>query len=149
MYARKLVSVEDPKGAYLEGVNKQKITDQIVGERVLRKLYDDDQIEVCEKFFCLYLNRNNEVIGHALISQGSATGTMVEVKFIIKFALDMNAQAIVLSHNHPSGKLSPIQPDITITNKIKQAAKLFDIQLLDHIIITKESSYSSANNGHL
>ena len=112
----------------------------------IRQFYQGD-IEIYESFFLLLLNNSNQTIGYAKISQGGVTSTVVDVKIIAKYAVDSLATGIILAHNHPSGNLNPSSADISITNKVKEAMKLFDIAVLDHIILTADSFYSFANNG--
>lgn len=109
-----------------------------------------DTIEHVEEFKILLLNRSNKVLGTAPISLGGTSGTVTDVKIILQYALKINAQGIIICHNHPSGALNPSESDTKITHKISEAAKLLDIQLLDHIIITPhEGYYSFADNGIL
>lgn len=102
-----------------------------------------------EQFWVLLLNRANRLVHRQQVSLGGSTGTVVEVKQIIKFALDWRANSIVLGHNHPSGNINPSEPDKNITQKIKQAALLFDIQVLDHIIVGENAYFSFADEGEL
>jgi DNA repair protein RadC len=112
----------------------------------IRQFYSDD-IEIYESFFILLLNRQNKTIGYAKISQGGVAGTVVDAKIIIKYIVDTLASAVVLCHNHPSGNLNPSTQDIAITEKLVNAVKLVDSQVLDHIILTPDSFYSFADNG--
>ena len=102
-----------------------------------------------EEFRVLYLNRSNRVVEHKKISQGGVSGTVIDVRIILKFAIEVLASSLIISHNHPSGNLQPSEADIQITRKIKEAAKLHDIQLLDHIIISDKHYYSFADEGVL
>lgn len=103
-----------------------------------------------EEFYVILLNRANKVIGHRQISSGGVSGTVVDVKLIFKEALQALASGIVALHNHPSGNLKPSEADIKLTRKIKDAAKLLDIQLLDHLIISGDKGYYSfADEGML
>lgn len=102
-----------------------------------------------ERFWLLMLNRANKLIHREPISTGSSTGTVVETKQIVKLALDWRANGLILGHNHPSGSLTPSSADILLTRKIKEAAELFEIKLLDHIIVGDNSYYSFADNGTL
>lgn len=99
-----------------------------------------------EYFYVLYLNRNNQVLGAHQLSKGGFTGTVVDVRVIFQVALKACACSIILAHNHPSGNLEPSDADRQITQKVKDAAKLLEIQVLDHIIVTSESFYSFADN---
>ena len=102
-----------------------------------------------EEFWVLYLNNANKIIYKAQLSKGGITGTVVDVRLLLKTAIEQNALGIILTHNHPSGKLIPSESDIQVTQKIKTAAKQLDICLLDHIIITEQSYYSFADDGIL
>ncbi len=113
----------------------------------LRKLWQEDTIEYREQFYVLYLNRSNTVLGYFLHSIGGVAGTMVDVRQILGIALKANASSIIVSHSHPSGNLKTSEADKSITRKIVEAAKLFDISVLDHLILTKSSYYSFADEG--
>ena len=114
----------------------------------IRKFYYDD-IGIYESFFILLLNRANNTIGHAKISQGGIVGTVVDVRIIAKYCVESLCSSVVLSHNHPSGNLKPSEADIRITKQVKDALKLFDVVVLDHIILTEDSYYSFADEGTL
>ncbi len=98
-----------------------------------------------EEFWVLYLNRSHRVIDQVKISQGGVSGTVIDVRIILKHAIEKLASSIIISHNHPSGNLEPSTSDIQITKKIKQAADFHDIQVLDHIIIGGQHYYSFAD----
>lgn len=100
-----------------------------------------------EVFKILLLNRQNKIIKIQELSSGGVTGTVVDPKMIFKEALDYLACGIILCHNHPSGNLKPSQSDIDLTNKIKSAGSLFDINVLDHLIISSEGYFSFADEG--
>ncbi|MDD2195553.1 MAG: DNA repair protein RadC [Bacteroidales bacterium] len=99
-----------------------------------------------EEFWVLLLNRANKIIERVKISEGGYTATTVDVRKIMKTALEHQAIGLILCHNHPSGNHNPSNEDINITAKIKQAAKTLDISLLDHVIITHGKCYSMADN---
>lgn len=100
-----------------------------------------------EEFWMLMLNRANSVIKKELISRGGIAGTVVDSKLIFKTALENYACSIIICHNHPSGNLKPSEQDIKITKNIKEAGKIMEIQLLDHLIITERGFYSFADEG--
>jgi len=100
-----------------------------------------------EEFWVLYLNNSNKVIFKSQLSKGGMTGTIVDVRLVFKIALEQNATSIILSHNHPSGKLQPSDADVQMTKKIKNAGKELDIPVLDHLIITERGYYSFADEG--
>jgi DNA repair protein RadC len=102
-----------------------------------------------EIFAVVYLNRSNKINHFEIISKGGITGTVADPRVILKKALEQDATAIVLCHNHPSGNLKPSTADEELTQKIKEAAKYFDIRVLDHIIVSEEGYYSFADEGIL
>lgn len=102
-----------------------------------------------EEFWILLLNRANNVISKFQISKGGVTGTIVDPKLIFKKAIECTASGIILCHNHPSGNRHPSDADISLTKKISEAGRLFDIHVLDHIIIAGETYYSFADEGKL
>jgi DNA repair protein RadC len=85
-------------------------------------------------------------IAYMKLSQGGLKGTVVDIKMIIKVAIDLLAQGIVLCHNHPSGNLMPSKEDKKFTRQIKEASALFEIEIIDHIILTKDSYFSFLEN---
>lgn len=126
-----------------------KITCSNDAYEVIRQFYGDD-LGIFESFFILLLNRANNTIGYAKISQGGISGTIIDVKIIAKYAIDCLASGIILAHNHPSGNLTPSSADIDITRKITEVLKLMDVQVLDHIILTENNGITSmADDGLL
>ena len=95
-----------------------------------------------EEFWILYLNNSNKVIYKYQLSKGGITGTIVDIRLVFKVALEQNATAIILAHNHPSGTLVPSEADKQITKKLKMAGDNLDIKVLDHIIVTEKDYYS-------
>lgn len=104
---------------------------------------------ISEEFWVIYLNNSNKVIGKEKLSAGGITGTVVDVRLLFKSAIDRLATSIILAHNHPSGTLRPSQADIKLTNKVKEAGKILDVQLLDHLIVADTGYYSFADEGSL
>ena len=102
-----------------------------------------------EEFWVLFLNNSNKVVFKTNLSKGGLTGTVVDVRILFKLALEQQATGLILAHNHPSGKLKPSEADLSITRKIKEASKLLEITLLDHLIITEHGFYSFADEGVL
>jgi DNA repair protein RadC len=105
--------------------------------------WDQDSIEHVEEFKLNLLTRSNKVLGIASISKGGISGTVTDVRIILQYAIKANASGLIICHNHPSGNLQPSESDLTITKKVKDSAKLMDIQLLDHLIIIPERRYYS------
>ena len=102
-----------------------------------------------EVFIAVYMNRSNKIQHHEVISTGGITGTIADPRIILKRALEHDATSIILCHNHPSGSLKPSKADEALTWKIKEAARYFDISILDHIIVSEEGYYSFADEGLL
>lgn len=102
-----------------------------------------------EEFWVMFLSRNNKVLDTQMIGRGGISGTVADVRVILKMAIEHLASGIILAHNHPSGNLSPSNADMTLTHKVKESAKLMDIAVLDHLIITDTSYYSFADNGKM
>lgn len=100
-----------------------------------------------EEFWVLYLNNSNKVIYKSQLSKGGITGTVVDVRLIFKMALEHNATSIILSHNHPSGKLLASEADKEITKKLIFAGEQLDVKVLDHIIITENGYLSFQDEG--
>lgn len=109
--------------------------------------WDRDKLELLEQFRILLTNRANKVMGVVEISSGGISGTTADPKLIFATALKACASGIILAHNHPSGNLKPSQSDLDLTRKLKEAGKLLDIQVLDHLIITSEGYMSFADEG--
>ena len=102
-----------------------------------------------EEFWVLLLNRANRVIDTIKVSQGGTSATVVDVKLVMRSALQQLASAVILCHNHPSNNLNPSQADDRVTEKIKSAAALFDISVLDHIIVGEDGYFSYVDEGRL
>lgn len=98
-----------------------------------------------EEFWVIYLNNSNKVLYKKQLSKGGLTGTLVDVRLVYKKAIEIYATALILCHNHPSGKLQASQADKSITSKMKLAGETLDIKVLDHIIITENAYFSFAD----
>ena len=114
--------------------------------RYFQTLLGDHHHEV---FAVLFLNRANKVNHFEIVSEGGITGTVADPRIILKKALEQNAVSLILCHNHPSGSLKPSKADEELTVKIKEAARFFDIKVLDHIIVSEAGYYSFADEGIL
>jgi DNA repair protein RadC len=112
----------------------------------LQTLLKDRRHEV---FGVVFLNRANKINHFEIISEGGITGTIADPRIILKKALEEDAVSIILCHNHPSGSLKPSKADVELTTKIKEAAKYFDIKVLDHVIIADDGYFSFADEGLL
>lgn len=98
-----------------------------------------------EEFWIVYLNNSNRVLHKEQLSKGGMTGTLVDIRLVMKHALEQGAVGCILAHNHPSGTLKPSRPDIEITKKLQNAGSALDIKVLDHLIIAQNSYYSFAD----
>ena len=126
--------------------NVDRIQSLEAAEKILRPLFDGLDHEEC---WVLFMTNSGKVIEKMKISQGGLQATVVDNRLIIKRAIELLATQMILAHNHPSDNAQPSQADITLTNRVRSAAELFDITLLDHIIITRSQSYSFKKFGLL
>jgi DNA repair protein RadC len=132
----------------IKNKDRPKITKSQDAVDVFRELWSK-QIEIREEFIVLLVDRSNRVLGYQLLSKGGMTGTVADIKLIYSVALESLASGIIIAHNHPSGNTQPSNSDLQLTKKIQEAGKHIDITLLDHIILTKESHYSFADEGRM
>ena len=109
-------------------------------------LYWDESISHTESMKVMLLNRANKVLGIATLSTGGTNGCLLDLKVVFQYVIKSNASSIILAHNHPSGNLKPSDADISITRKVNDAAKMLDIQLLDHLILSPEDKYYSMSD---
>ena len=123
-----------------------KVSSSDTAHNVFRSHWKDD-IKHVESFYILLLNRANRAVGIKHISTGGLAGTVADPKVIMQTALKANASSVILCHNHPSDSIKPSQNDIDLTEKLKSAGDLLDIQVLDHLILGWESYYSFADEG--
>ena len=121
---------------------KVKISTTEIAYRVFLENWDLKTIELCEEFKILCLNRANEVLGIYNHSKGGKTGTVIDQKLIFATALKCNAPAIIICHNHPSGNLTASESDIKLTKKLKKCGSFLEINVIDHLIISKNGYLS-------
>ena len=130
--------------SYLPTTNKKPVVKTAFDAFIeLIEFFPLDTISLHERFVAMYLNRSNRVLGVYELSKGGITGTVVDLRLLLSVALKTAATSIIICHNHPSGNLKASTNDIEITHKIKEACKLLDIILLDHLIITAGRKYFS------
>ncbi|PQJ82588.1 RadC family protein [Polaribacter glomeratus] len=127
-------------------LEKPKITSSKDGFNIMQPIIGDLEHE---EFWVLFLNNSNKVLAKNQISKGGLTATIVDVRLLFKQALELTSVAMIVCHNHPSGKLEPSNADKQLTQKIKQAGTTLDIKLLDHLIITEKAYFSFADEGLL
>jgi DNA repair protein RadC len=114
-----------------------------------RAIFPKEMMEHHEEMWVGYLNQNNRPIGFMQLAKGTTNGTLVNTKELLQGALMCNASKVIIMHNHPSGNTTPSDADIQITQKVKQGLTLFDMVLIDHIILTLDSYTSMADDGLL
>ncbi|AQS93746.1 MULTISPECIES: DNA repair protein RadC [Polaribacter] len=142
-----ITALELGKRRQLEvALEKPKITSSKDASLVLQSIIGDLEHE---EFWVLFLNNSNKVIAKTQVSKGGLTATVVDVRLLFKRALELACVAIIVAHNHPSGKLQPSNADKQLTKKIKDAGFTLDIKLLDHLIITQKDYFSFADEGIL
>ena len=137
VYSRK----QDPK-------DRKKITGSSDAFQVLKEIWSK-QIDTREEMIILLLDRSNTVLGYDVLSMGGITGTVADIRLLYSAALNALATGVIMSHNHPSGNMTPSQSDIELTRKVKEAGNIMEINLLDHLIISQNSYYSFADEGIL
>ena len=128
---------------------RPKVTTSRDAYQLFKQNWDENKIEFIEQFKVMFLNRANKVLAIFEMSSGGVTGTIADPKLVFMAALKLNASNIILCHNHPSGSLKPSRADEELTLKIKEAAKYFDIKVLDHMIVSDAGYFSFADEGLL
>ena len=135
---RRVVSANNPVEEFISS------SDDVI--RIMCPMLKELKHEEC---WAIYLTNSNRIIERSRISQGGVQATVVDHRLIVKRALELLSTRIIIVHNHPSGSATPSSADFDITRRIKEATSLFEIQLLDHIIISATESYSFKSNGNL
>ena len=144
------MKVSEIKISYMNEVDEKiKVLGSSEVYQVLKANWDLDTIELQEEFKILLLNQGNQVLGIKSMFKGGINTCSIDVRLIMGMVLKANASALVITHNHPSGNLNASESDKRITSKIKECCELFDIRLLDHIIMAKNSYLSFADEGIL
>lgn len=139
------ISYTRSSGKFLSG----PLTDAAGVADFIRSTIGLNEVELQEQFIVLYLSQSNHVIGYYKHSKGSINATVADIRIILGTALKCAALSMIVAHNHPSGNPKPSRADEELTRRLKEAAALHEIKLLDHLIITKESFLSFANEGLL
>lgn len=145
----KVAEVELVYHSKVKASERPQITCSNDAFELLKSIWEEGKIELLEQFKVLFLNRSNKVLCIYPLSSGGITGTVADPRLVFTAALKVNAVSMILSHNHPSGSLQPSKQDEELTTKIKGAALLLDMKVLDHLIITLEGYYSFADEGLL
>jgi len=124
------------------------VVDSMRCDIYLRRIWNKDTIEFREEFIVLCLNSTHEVLGWINVASGGFSATTIDPRIIFGVALQTASSAIVVAHNHPSGSLKPSPQDIAITQQLRAAGKMIGINVLDHLIITRDSYFSFADSEH-
>lgn len=127
-----------------DGLERKAITSARDASEIILPLLNDLPHEA---FCVLYLNQANRLIRHEIISTGGLTGTVADIRLILKQALMLNSNQLIVAHNHPSGNSTPSAADKQLTQKLRDAAMLMDIRLLDHVIVAGAQMLSMAEEG--
>ena len=127
--------------------DRRKVTQSRECVEIFREIFPLGEMELRESFYILLLNRANKILGYYRVSEGGLSGTVADPRLIFSTALKCNAVSLIMAHNHPSGNIQPSAADIQLTKNIAASGKLLEITVLDHIILTKESHYSFADEG--
>lgn len=147
-----LYQVSEVKLTYknkVKAADRPKLGNAAETAKLLRSVWDEDRIEYQEQFKVILLNTGLRVLGIVNLSDGRITDCLVDIRMLLTAALKSAATNIVLAHNHPSGYLKPSTADINVTTKIRDAAKLLDITLLDHLILSADGYLSMMEEGWL
>lgn len=131
----------------IKASERPQITSSLSAYKVALETWNYDKIELLEQFKVLLLNKSNRVLGVYEASSGGTAGTIVDLKLLFTAAFKANASAIIMIHNHPSGSTLPSRVDKLITKKVKEAGAFLEIEVVDHLIISRESYYSFADSG--
>ena len=118
-------------------------------ENYLRAVWNRGTLELTEDFLIVCLNGNHQAIGWVKVSSGGFNSAMVDPRIVFAVALQTAATAIILAHNHPSGNTEPSEEDKAMTRRLVEAGRLLHLMVIDHVILTKESAFSFAENGLL
>lgn len=127
-----------------EGLQRQVLSKSSDAADIVIPLMKDLNHEV---FCVLYLNQANRLIKHEIVSTGGMTGTVADVRIILKNALLFNANKLIIAHNHPSGNATPSEADKELTQKLREAAEWMDMRLLDHVIVAGNNYISMSDDG--
>ena len=128
-------------------IEQPKILSSNDAHLLIKKLWDNENIFLQEQFAALFFNQAKRMIGWKVLSTGTMTKCIVDIKLLASLALQCMCTDVIITHNHPSGNLNPSACDKTLTQTIKDALKLIDVTLIDHLIITNDGYYSFSDEG--
>ncbi|MBN2682810.1 MAG: JAB domain-containing protein [Bacteroidales bacterium] len=129
---------------YKSGIqNRFKITNSSEAFKASMCVFNKHSLSIQEQFVVLYLNNSNTIIGVRNMFSGTQTGTMVDLKLVVAVGIKLFSSGVIIAHNHPSGNLKPSNNDISLTTRLKIALELYNIKLLDHLIVSPHNKYVS------
>ncbi|MEM6846101.1 MAG: JAB domain-containing protein [Bacteroidota bacterium] len=143
------IRVSYSRNGKLPDVQRHKVSSSEDAADAFRLKWKKGQLQYCEQFKIMLLDRSNRILGIHTLSTGGQSGTCADPKHIFAVALKANSASIVLCHNHPSSNLKPSEADCQLTRKLKEAGKFLDLPILDHIILTQDAYFSFADDGIL
>lgn len=126
-----------------------KIFDSTKAYNSFKDSWNIETIELFEEFKIILLNHASEALGMYTVSKGGISSTVVEIRHILFVALKTNSTGIILAHNHPSGNLKPSSSDLKLTERMNEACKVMDLNLMDHLILSKQGYFSFKDEGYL
>ncbi len=138
-YRNEKLSVEDFKT-----VNSSKLM-----EKVFRKIWNTEELDVRESFYAIFFNNKLDVVGYRKIADGGLDSIMIDIRLLMSSGLLCNALRFAVAHNHPSGTLRPSGADRALTRTIIEAGNILNIELIDHFILTTDSYYSFRDEGDI
>lgn len=135
--------------SYPTEIKTERLINSDTVNSLIRKIYEEDDADmnVCEYFYAMFLNNNNNIVGYAKIAQGGIDNVNVDIRIIAKYAIETLSAAVIVAHNHPSGSTKVSSPDKGITRNIKEALRMFNISLLYHVILTDTEYISMSDEG--
>ena len=146
LYNNQVSEVEITYKNKIKASDRIKITSSIHAVNVLEPFFEN-YIDYKEVSFAIFLNKANHVLAVSKISEGGLCSTIIDQKILFQYALKVNAQSIIISHNHPSGNKTPSEADKKITTQMIHAGNILEIKILDHVILTSEGYTSFAEEG--
>lgn len=141
-------SVEYKLKAEIQDFPIEKILKAEDAYNYAKKFFFDD-INIYESTFVILLNRVHNTLGYAKISQGGVNCTIVDKRIVAKYAVESLASGVILVHNHPSGNIKPSREDDRLTSEVQSCLSLFEVKLIDHLVITENGYYSYNDEGRL
>jgi len=152
MDAKQLLNIIEVEVSYKSRCppnERPRINSSTDAYRIFKQIWNDETMDYNEDFWVLLISRAGRVLGAYQISKGGLHGTVADIRVIFAVAIKSSATSIIISHNHPSGNVSPSELDRELTKRISKAGDILDIKVLDHVILCRDHYYSFADEGLL